>query len=80
MDDNFVTTDPATIVSFKLLMNIFKFVYVESFCAIFMDIYPRLRNFHKYSREIFLAVCNVGFCSLGMIFMTEVITPKLKSF
>ncbi|XP_076823755.1 sodium- and chloride-dependent GABA transporter 3-like [Clavelina lepadiformis] len=48
-----------------------QFVYVESFCAIFMDIYPRLRNFHKYSREIFLAVCNVGFCSLGMIFMTE---------
>ncbi|CAK8673471.1 unnamed protein product [Clavelina lepadiformis] len=48
-----------------------QFVFVESFCAIFMDIYPRLRNFHKYSREIFLAVCNVGFCSLGMVFMTE---------
>ncbi|XP_076821268.1 sodium- and chloride-dependent betaine transporter-like [Clavelina lepadiformis] len=48
-----------------------QFVYVESFCAFFMDSYPRLRNFHKYSREIFFAVCNAGFCLLGIIFVTE---------
>ncbi|XP_076823831.1 sodium- and chloride-dependent betaine transporter-like [Clavelina lepadiformis] len=48
-----------------------QFVYMESFCALFMDINPRLRKCHKYSRQLFLAICCVGFCLLGMIFMTK---------
>ncbi|CAK8673346.1 unnamed protein product [Clavelina lepadiformis] len=46
-------------------------VFVESFCAFVMDVCPRLRDFHKYSREIFLVFCNAGFCLLGLICTTE---------
>ncbi|CAK8673315.1 unnamed protein product [Clavelina lepadiformis] len=48
-----------------------QFVYVESFCAFFLDYIRPLRTFHKYSRQIFLAFSSVGFYLGGLIFMTE---------
>ncbi|XP_076822055.1 sodium- and chloride-dependent GABA transporter 2-like [Clavelina lepadiformis] len=48
-----------------------QFVYMESFCALFMDFSVRLREFHKYSREIFLALCNIGFFLVGLSCVTE---------
>ncbi|XP_076824914.1 sodium- and chloride-dependent GABA transporter 1-like [Clavelina lepadiformis] len=46
-------------------------IYVEAFCALFLDYFRPLRTFHKYSRPIFLAFGCLGFYLSGLIFVTK---------